>query len=363
MRLVVGKEALVNAVATVKRAAIQSVLFPNQIYMVLDAGKDYLKLRATNAQFEYEQVIPAEVEEEGTIGINAERFNQYVSKLTAGKVEMQVTDNRLFIKAGKSKSEFATVDSTLVNELLPGVDEKDCIELSCNFEQLQLILARTVWATNKKDDMGVITNSVWLSYNPEDNVLTAAGTDRYKIADDFTKVTSSTEPFELLINAQPVYDLLRIKCDDDVSIKVKPEHYVVISFGDLIFRARLSYGNYPLYQKLFELNEATKISLNKQELVEVLTRCLMVPNSTDLKVRAKDNKLTFVNKTKEYSVEEEIEISGSEVEFWVNVRYLLDAITNFQSEAVDLLVDDKIVIMGGEDNLRVLINPLNIGGE
>ena len=123
------KNKLAEALSNVQKSVSPKSTIPALEGILLSASENKLKLCGYNMELGITTVIPASVEEDGKIVLNAHLFTEIVRKLPDNTIEVQISDDlSAKIISGKSHFELVGINADEFPSL-PEVDEENFLEL------------------------------------------------------------------------------------------------------------------------------------------------------------------------------------------------------------------------------------------
>ena len=178
MKLQVTQENLNKALGNVARVAISSrnplPILNNVLLRTVD---NRLTVSATNLEIAITEHIGAKVSAEGAITIPARLFQEYVSSLPSGIIDLSVKDHKLQISTAGYKS---TINGIAADEfpVVPSIDRKNGWKISG--KELKRGLQQVIFAAANDDTRPVLTG---VYIHTHDGGLYAVATDSYRLAE------------------------------------------------------------------------------------------------------------------------------------------------------------------------------------
>ena len=171
------KNKLAEALSNVQKSVSPKSTIPALEGILLSASEDKLKLCGYNMELGITTSIPASVEEEGKIVLNAHLFTEIVRKLPDDEIEVQISDDlSAKIISGKSNFELMGINADEFPSL-PEVDGENFLELpvSC----IKSMIKQTIFAVSENDSKPVHTGTL---FDINDKILTLVSVDGYRLA-------------------------------------------------------------------------------------------------------------------------------------------------------------------------------------
>lgn len=248
------------------------------------------------------------------------------------------TDSKMVVSAGKSRFTLQTLSA----DDYPRLEETHWKhEFVIQQKQLNSLLTKTSFSMAQQD-VRYFLNGLLLEIR-NDHILSVA-TDGHRLAK--TQVNVDNIDIEFVQSIVPRKAVLEIGkfldagSEELVEVKLNSSHISVKS-GDFMFISKLIDGRFPDYEKVIPANLDKHIIINRENLIEILTRAAILSNEKFRGVSLTvENNLLQVrshNPDQERAKDEmEVAYTGSSIEIGFNVSYLLEALRACDSENIDL---------------------------
>jgi len=217
-------------------------------------------------------------------------------------------DNKMIVKAGKSRFTLQILGA----DNYPRLEETHWKhEFSLSQNQLNNLLTHTSFSMAQQD-VRYFLNGLLIEIH--DNYILSVATDGHRLA-----------------KTQVMIDPLGI--DQVQSIIPRKANFIFIS--------KLIDGRFPDYEKVIPANLDKHIIINRENLINILSRAAILSNEKFRGVSLSvDNNILQVrshNPDQEHAKDEmEVSYSGEAIEIGFNVNYLLEALKACHSENIDL---------------------------
>jgi DNA polymerase-3 subunit beta len=319
--------------ATEKRASL-----PVLNNFKLSAKEDRLTIYATDLENFLVLELPARVEEAGEVSVSADKLTSIVKNLSSAEVYMELEEDKLIIKGGKSQFKLVCGDPSEFPEF-PEVQCKTAIPsglLSKGIPKVEYAIS--------KEDLKHALQGMYVA-NKEGR-LHFVGSDGYRLA----LYTHEGIPLEedLLFPRKSLKVLEKLLKDAVGEVEVgKDENFAHVKGEGWTLSVRLLEGEYPDYMAVIPTDYTIKVGLDKTEFENALKRLSAVSSSTAFPV-----KLTFSSEVVEVEIsdpefgegKDEVSVLESFVpepmEIGFNGKYLLEALEEFDFERVYLKAID-----------------------
>lgn len=248
------------------------------------------------------------------------------------------------------------------------VGDPVCVELPSS--ALLMLLKNTMYAAEGRNGPRPVVQSV--NFNSEKGTLQCVATDTHQLALSTSGV--ECDPINAILPirfAQIVAGQLS-ETDNLVRI-VFDAHSATFTVGDLTISARLTEGQYPNFRRVFPVEFASTVIINREELLSSAQRVLLVGAEWSDRVVldfAQSGVRLWANGNAAQEAAEEISavsFEGEPVQTAFNGKYLIECLSVFASENIRIqIVDARRTSLfddpGGAGRQCSLICPMGIPG-
>jgi len=305
----------------------------------LSAKEDRLRIYATDLESFLVLELPARVEEEGNVCVHAGKLTSIVGELPSAEVYMELKEDKLLVKGGKSQFRLVCGDPSE----FPEFPEVQC-KTSISSNLLLKGIAKVGYAISKEDTRYALQGMYVAN---KDGKLHFVGSDGHRLALYMHEGIPLEE--DLLFPRKSLSALEKLLKDAIGEVGVgKDENFVHVSGENWSLSVRLLEGEYPDYMAVIPTDYTLKVLLDKNEFENALHRLSSISSSTAFPV-----KLVFTNEVVKVEIsdpefgEGKDEVSVLEsftnpepMEIGFNGRYLLEALEEFDFERVYLKAID-----------------------
>lgn len=271
MKFACTQENLIQGLNMAGHVAGKNANLPvlGNILLKTEAGS--LKLSATNLEMAVNCTVRGKVEADGEYSVPAKLFMDYVSLLSAGKVELVLTEEGLEVKSGEQETVLKGIPA---NEfpLLPKLAKDHGYSLPSN--DLKRALSQIVFAVSSSQSRPELTG-VACFFNPEgaEHKATFVATDSYRLAERVLPCTGSGSAMRFIVPARALVEAMRIlgAYKDELGVPENvtlnfTENQLVVSFGNVELISRLIEGSFPDYKQIIPQQFKTEAVVNRSEL-------------------------------------------------------------------------------------------------
>ena len=248
------------------------------------------------------------------------------------------SDNKMVVSAGKSRFTLQTLSA----DDYPRLEETHWKhQFSIQQKQLNRLLTKTSFSMAQQD-VRYFLNGLLLEFH-NDRIISVA-TDGHRLAKTQVDVDpTSVEFVQSIVPRKAVLEIGKFldgASESPVEVKLNASH-ISIRSGNFMFISKLIDGRFPDYEKVIPANLDKHIIINRENLIEILSRAAILSNEKfrGVSLALEDNllKVRSHNPDQEHAKDEmEVDYPHSAIEIGFNVTYLLEALRACDSENIDL---------------------------
>ncbi len=341
MQLKVTQENLAKALNYVARVANTRTTLPILSNVLLKIEDNRLGLAATNLDIAIHCYIGAQVAKEGAITVPARLFQDLVTGLPSGVIELEQDEQRLKIHTERFNS---VVNGITADDFpsMPGIENGTSWSISGPL--LKQGLQQVLLAASNDDSRPVLTG---VYFQTIDGQLYIASTDSYRLAE--RKLCPMKEEVKLLIPASALQDVLRILSDYEGDVQIThDDQQVLFGIGEVEVVARLIEGNYPDYRKLIPTSFETTAKIDKPELTNIVkVTSLFARESAGSVVLSVDEPSSSIwiravaSQLGENNATATVEATGNG-SITLNSKYILDALSVLPGKKTTIAFNGKV---------------------
>ena len=364
MKLICSKNDLLKSVNIVMKAVPSKTTMPILDCILIDASADKIEFTTNDMELGIKTVVEGQILERGRIALNAKIFSDIVRKLPDSDVTL-VTDSNdqavitcekaRFAIPGKSGEDFV---------FLPFVERDESIELS-QFTLKELI-RQTIFSIAVTESNKLMTGEL---FEIKDGMLRVVSLDGHRISIRRTELKESCADRKAVVPGKTLSEVSKILSGEteDMVRLFFTENLILFELDETIVVSRLIEGEYFRIDQMLSSDYETKVTINKQELLNCIDRATLMVKESDKKpiiINITDGMLELKIRSDIGSMNEEIDIEkeGRDIMIGFNPRFFMDALRVIDEETIDIyLVNPKApcFIRDEEQSYVYLILPVN----
>lgn len=352
MKATIERATLLRCLSHVQSVVERRNTIPILSNVLIDASGDgALKVMATDLDLQVvEHMSAANVEEAGAITVSAHLLFDIARKLPDGsQVSLEAADNRMIIKAGRSRFQLPT----LPRDDFPVIVEGD---LPTSFELPARTLAEMIDRTRfaiSTEETRYYLNGIFLHVSDEDRpVLKAAATDGHRLARFTLPRPEGAEGMpDVIVPRKAVGELRKLleeALDGNVQIDLSASkiRFALGGEGGVVLTSKLIDGTFPDYSRVIPTGNDKLLKLDPKSFYEGVDRVATIATEKTRAVKMgldKDKVILTVTSPDNGTASEEIAADyGSDgFEIGFNAGYLKDILSQIDSDTVEMHLADS----------------------
>jgi DNA polymerase-3 subunit beta len=343
MKFIINRELLLTPLQQIVNVIEKRQTMPILANVLFKLDRNQLTLTGTDLEVQIVAKVALDNEIEGSITIPARKLLDICRLLpTAADIKFELVDNKLKIHSGRSRFSVSTLSAD-------DYPKFEMSEMECHFTmqagQLKKALDKTVFCMANQD-IRYYLNGIMLSIFNQQFKLVGSDGHRLSIYEDTIEQETGIE-LRIIIPRKGVLELVRLLDDDELKVLVEfSRNNIRVVIDNLIFSAKLVDSKYPDFSKVFEQGFHSPIHVQKELLKNALTRVAILSNEKFRGVEfvIDGNNLQISTNNPEHEEADEdiaIEYLGEPLSIAFNSQYVLDAVSNLDSELAVLTIAEN----------------------
>ena len=336
MRVAFLSENLKEHLPFLNQAVSQRSTLPILVNFLIEAKRGKVIFSATDLEIGAAVEIAASIEEEGAITAPAKTLSDLFSSLPDEKITLEAKNGQLNVSSKRAK---ATLSTTPPEEFPKLYEEKGEEAATLTREVIERELRSVVFAASQDLSRPVFSGVL---IKPEKDGLLLVATDAHRLSRRLagslkTKKGALLNP--IIVSGRAIKALLSGKGNEEVGVYVSNKNnQVVFVSGERTLVGRLLEGEFPNFEKIIPQDFSVRSEFDRSEMEEALkiSSIFARDGANIVKFSIGKDKITVSSSGElgEDRVEVEAKSSGEENEIAFNGRYVLDFLSNIDSERV-----------------------------
>jgi len=340
MKFIINREQLLTPLQQIVSVIEKRQTMPILANVLINIANDELILTGTDLEIQIIAKINIESATPGSITVPARKFLDICRLLPSGaEISFEQHDDK--VKIASNRSRFSL--SCLPADNYPEFAESDTTnQFIINSGQLKKALDKTLFCMANQD-VRYYLNGLLLHISNSKLELVASDGHRLSIYEDQLEQGAGFEA-RIILPRKGVLELNRLLDDPEAELKVEfSSNNIRIFIKNLIFSAKLVDSKYPDFGKVFQQDFFNKINIDKQVFKNALTRVAILSNEkfkgVTFDITSESLRISTHNPEHDEAEEElAIEYTGDPLSIAFNAQYLLDAVSNLDSEYAVLTI-------------------------
>jgi len=311
-----------------------------------EAGKAVLT--ASDLEIYIEKTIPAVCEKSGEIVVSSKLFSDIIRKLRGGDVYFEAKDDDVVeIRNGTFSSSLQGIPSEEFPKLEIGSGE-NVVEIDKGV--IQNLIKSTAFAASIEEARGIITG-VLTEINAGRATMVAL--DGFRMAIKRESIGENTADKKMIVSGRIMNEIGKILADsdnedEDSRVKINiDEKRAFINVENTNISVRLMEGDYINYNDIIPKENAIKIEVDRQDLLECVDRASIIVKegkNSFIRFKTDGNEMVLTSRADEGSTRESLAIikEGGDIEIGFNGRFVTDTLKAIDDERITILMNTSV---------------------
>ena len=340
MKFIINREDILSPLQQIVSVIEKRQTMPILSNVLIVMEDDQLILTGTDLEIQIIAEIHISLATSGSITVPVRKFLDICRLLPNGaEIKFEQQDDKVKILSNRSRFSL----SCLPADNYPKFSESELDNhFFINAGKFKKALDKTVFSMANQD-VRYYLNGLLLNISNTKIKLVASDGHRLSIYDDTLDEGTGYEA-RIILPRKGVLELSRLLDDSEAELKIEfSSNNIRIFIKNLIFSAKLVDSKYPDFGKVFQQDFFNPIHIHKQILKDALTRVAILSNEKFKGVTldiASDSLRISTHNPEHDEAEEELAIEYSDEPLTIafNAQYLLDAVSNLDSEIAVLTI-------------------------
>jgi len=359
----VQTEQLLQQLELVGRVSTKHVTLPVLQCVLLEVGKNSVKIKATNLEIGIEAKIDAVTEEEGIIAVPTATLLQTINLITQKELILKTEEDTLVVEGDGSETQIKSIP----HDEFPKIPKLEVKGQTLQNKLFSLGIKTVAFAASQssiKPELG----SVYITQKKEHS-LTFVATDSFRLMEKTVPQKGVILDESILIpqkNALEIARICEMKSEDPI-FQVS-ENQCAITFADDVYvTSRLTTGSFPDYAQIIPKEYVTHSTLLKNDLIHAFKKTNIFLNKfMQVGMHVTKKSVTVHSDSGDVGTTTEsvrANTEGDDITLNFNQRYIAEALPHITSDSIVMHfagIGRPMVIEGVDDStLRYLVMPMN----
>ncbi len=299
------------------------------------------------------------------ITVSAKKLQEILRVLPEkSKVSLNIQDNRLQVKADKSKFSLQTLPANDFPKVSVQFDQAEKIQLKQS--ELKKLIGMVQYAMAQQD-IRYYLNGVLIVV--EGTNLKLVATDGHRLAFTSTKLEKEYSKREVILPRKTINELIKLLGDGEEEIAIElSDNQVRMVFSNITITTKVIDGKFPDYDRVIP-SYTNQLVMDRVAISQALMRAAILSNEKFRGVRfilTEKNLCVISNNSEQEEAQEDIETDyhGAALDIGFNVNYLLDGLNSATAEKVIFSFGDPnssiLITVQGNDAFKYVVMPMRI---
>jgi len=366
MNIKIDRELLLKPLGNVSGIVEKRHALPILSNLLLENQQGKLKFTATDLEMQISTHIQTELSDDFQITVSAKKLFDITRALPEdSKIDIQIEENKVTVKAKKSRFNLQTLPSQ--DYPVMKKDENDVIELQVPQKDFKALLKQVDFAMAQQDIRYYLNG---LLIEVKEKNINIVGTDGHRLSFTSLELKTPTKPSQVIVPRKTIVELVKLLNDTDDPLEIAiSNNQVNFKFNDIDLITKIIDGKFPDYSRVIPEGHNNIFNIDRILLLDSMLRASILSNDKYRGIRmvVDENNLKLVsNNSEQEQAEEEIEIDykGEKIDIGFNVTYLIDVLTNIQSDQLTIAFNDSssscLVTIPNNEKYKYVVMPMRI---
>jgi len=367
MNIKIDRDVLLKPLSAVSSIVERRHTLPILSNLLLEASQDKVTLTATDLEMQISLSLAGIPEGNISTTVSARKLLDICRSLPEqAQITMNIQDNRMQLKAGKSRFNLQTLPAADYPLMAKSIGETGLV-LSIPQRTLKKLLKQVEYAMAQQDIRYYLNG---LLFEVSGNRLNVVGTDGHRLCFTTTELPQSHEKQELILPRKTVLELIKLldESDEVVAIEVGTNQ-VNFAFSGIRLISKVIDGKFPDYTRVIPVGHQNSLVVDRLTLLLAMQRASILSNEKYRGIRmvlGKDSLRLISSNSEQEEAEEELEITyaGDALDIGFNVTYMIDVLNNVDSDAVTFSFADAnsscLVTVPNDPDYKYVVMPMRI---
>ena len=366
MNIKIDREILLKPLGNVSGIVEKRHALPILSNLLLEGHQGKLKFTATDLEMQISTHIKTELADDFQITVSAKKLFDITRALPENSnIDIQIEENKVIVKAKKSRFNLQTLppqDYPVMKK-----DENDSIELKLSQKEFKALLKQVDFAMAQQDIRYYLNG---LLIEVKDKNINIVGTDGHRLSFTSLELKTPTNPAQVIVPRKTIVELVKLLSDTDDPVEISfSNNQVNFKFNDIDLITKVIDGKFPDYDRVIPQGHDNVFNIDRSLLLDSMLRASILSNDKYRGIRmvVEEGNLKLVsNNSEQEQAEEELEIDykGEKIDVGFNVTYLIDVLTNIQSDKLTFAFNDSssscLVTIPNNEKYKYVVMPMRI---
>lgn len=341
MKFIISRDQILTPLQQIVSVIEKRQTMPILSNVLLQLNEQQLVMTGTDTEIQIVAKLNVEsIQETGSITVPARKFLDICRLLPSNaEINFELQDDKIKLVSGRSRFSLSTLPADNYPEFSESQFE---YQFLLNAGKFKKALDKTLFCMANQD-VRYYLNGLLLNVSNSRLKLVASDGHRLSIYEDDIGQPTGYEA-RIIVPRKAIQELSRLLDDADAELNIQfTNNNIKIYYKDVVFSSKLIDAKFPDFSKVFNQAFLSPLLIQKQLLKEALTRVAILSNEkykgVSFDIAGDLLKLSTHNPEHDEAEEELIiQYQGQDLSISFNSQYLLDAVSNLDSELAVLTI-------------------------
>ncbi|MFU0832023.1 MAG: Beta sliding clamp [Oscillospiraceae bacterium] len=349
MKITCDKQKLNESVLNIQKAVSTKSSVPALEGILIRTDENSVFLCGYDLELGITTIFDCEVEEKGSIVLNARLFSEIVRRLPGPEVTISSDEKQMaIIHSGEAEFSIVGIPAQEYPEL-PAVSGETTLKIQS--ATLRSMIHQTLFAVAENDAKPIHTGTL---FELEQNRIRLISVDGYRLAIREEPVQSSLNT-NFVVPGKTLGEVLKLLSDDEREVELQiGRRHILFNIENYTVISRLLEGEFLDYRAAIPKDCSTELKVSTQNFINSVERVsLLITDRLKSPVRCifENNEIRLSCSTAIGRANDKLaaaHMSGDSLEIGFNNRFLLDALRNTECDEI------RIQMSGPLSPMRIL---------
>ena len=341
MDFVVNKGELFKQLQYVQGVVERKTTIPILSNFLLETSGNKLEVTATDLDVTVQCSCPASIKVSGALTVSARKLFDIVRLLPDSSIHFKSANQWVQITCERSKFKVAS----LSKDNFPSVPTVEEAKVVLPSDPLRYMINRCIYAITQEESRYTL-NGALIILKPQSITLVTTDGHRLVFISRDLEIKGVSREKRALIPRKTLAELSKLAADPVESVEFgSSENHLFFRAAGRLLISRVLTGQFPSYEMVIPKTNDKQATLSTFDFSDALKRVAIMADEQSHAVRLslRDDQLDIFSTTSEVGEAKETlpaSYQGEPLEIGFNARYILDFLSNLESEQVQIDLKD-----------------------
>ena len=355
MKITCSKESLLKIIGIAENVISTKSSISILSNILINAKDNKIKITACEAKLNFFGFIGADIQEEGSISVNCNKFYSIAKKLPGEEISIVLDKDNILIIKPKNNNKIQYKLKGIDTEKFPVIKEIEDIEFfSIKQDVFSDMIKKTIFAVSQNENRRFVSG---IYFEKHENSLKMVATDGKRLSFIKKDITIPDNLDKGIIIPPKILNETIKLCTDNGDIQLAlTDKNIYIKIDNFSFISNLLEGNFPPYEKVIPYNQNIMMKIDRIQLYQSLDRISQISDKESHKINFLISEKSLKITSEDMSIgsgEETIAVESNCKDFNIFLNYL------FVTEALNVIKNDNVIFEFKDPKNTIVIREEN----